>query len=79
MSDWLVALYEAPLVVVPLVGGIVLVLYVVGQRLADGVSPVALPLDGKFLKAFLYTGALLAIWLSCYHFYGVLAAGGVAQ
>lgn len=79
MSDWLVALYEAPLVVVPLVGGIVLVLYVVGQRLADGVSPVALPLDGKFLKAFLYTGALLAIWLSCYHFYGVLAAGGVSQ
>ena len=79
MSDWLVALYEAPLVVVPLVGGIVLVLYVVGQRLADGVSLVALPLDGKFLKAFLYTGALLAIWLSCYHFYGVLAAGGAAQ
>ena len=76
MSPWLEALWEAPLVVGPLILGVVLVLYVVYQRIADGVSPLALPLDGKFLKAFLYTGALLAIWLSCYHFYGVLASGG---
>jgi len=76
MSAWWEAVAEAPLVVLPLIGGALLVLYVLGQRLADGVSLIALPLDGKLLKAIVYTGALLAIWLSCYHFYGVLAAGG---
>ncbi len=60
-------------VVAPIVLGILLVLYILGQRLADGVSLTALPFDGKFLKGFFYTGALVAIWLSCYYYYRVLA------
>jgi len=60
-------------VVAPIVLGVLLVLYILGQRLADGVSLLDLPFDGKFLKGFLYTGALVAIWLSCYYYYRVLA------
>ncbi len=59
-------------VIAPIVLGVVLVLYILGQRLADGVSLAALPFDEKFLKGFLYTGALVAIWLSCYYYYRVL-------
>lgn len=60
-------------VVGPILGGVALVLYIAGQRLADDVTLIALPADGKFLKGFLYTGALVAIWLSCYYYYRVLA------
>ena len=62
-------------VIAPILGGVALVLYIIGQRLADGVSLTALPFDEKFLKGFLYTGALVAIWLSCYYYYRVLARG----
>lgn len=64
---------QGVLVVGPIVGGVLLVAYIAGQRLADDVPLLGLPADGKFLKGFLYTGALLAIWLSCYYYYQVLA------
>ncbi|MBI1354515.1 MAG: hypothetical protein GC160_09220 [Acidobacteria bacterium] len=63
-------------VLTPIVAGVLLVAYVAGQRLADEVPLGRLPTDGKFLQAVIYTGALVAIWLSCYYFYGVLAKAG---
>lgn len=66
-------LSQGAAVVLPIIGGILLVVWIAGQRLADDVSLIALPADGKFLKGFLYTGALVAIWLSCYYYYQVLA------
>ncbi len=74
--EWNELWSQGLLVVGPVVGGVALVLYIAGQRLADGVSALALPADGKFLKGFFYTGALVTIWLSCYYYYGVLASAG---
>lgn len=59
---------EAGEVVVPLALGVALVLWVASKRLVEGASPFQLPLDRKFLTAILYTGALLAIYLSCLYF-----------
>ena len=64
-------LWGAAHILVPLALGVLLMLRVVQLRLRDGVRLVELPLDGQFLKAFFYTGALLAIYLSCLHFYSL--------
>ena len=63
-------------VVVPIFVAVVLVAYVIGQRLGDGVPISGLLIDRKFLISFFYSGALVAIWLSCYYFYGVLSRAG---
>ncbi len=63
-------------VVLPIVIASALVLYVIGRRLEDGVPLSGLLIDRKFLTTFFYSGALVAIWLSCYHFYGVLSRAG---
>jgi hypothetical protein len=62
------ALDAAP-VLAPCLLAFVLALLVVRRRLEAGVSPLDLPLDGKFLMGLLYTGALLTIYLSCYYFF----------
>ena len=59
-----------------LIAGALLVTYVAGRRLSEDVPLSRLPTDEAFLKALMYTGALVAIWLSTYYFYGVLARGG---
>ena len=77
MPDWISGLWGAAHIVVPLLLGVVLVMRVIQLRLRDGVRPVELLLDRKFLMAFFYTGALLAIYLSCIHFYSLaLNRGG---
>lgn len=70
--DSLTGLLSAAHIIVPLLLGVALVARVVHLRLQDGVRPLEVPFDRKFLIAFFYTGALLAIYLSCIHFYGVL-------
>lgn len=65
-------------VIVPIVLAVVLVIWVAGRLLVEGVGLTALPADRRFLIAFFYSGALVAIWLSCYYFYGVLSRGGAA-
>lgn len=75
MPDWLGAPLADAHVIVPLLCGAALVAWMLGRRLNEGVSLSGLFLDEPFLKTVVYTGALLAIYFSCIHFYGVLAAG----
>ena len=53
----------------PIALGLLLISYVAVKRLEDGVPIWRVPLDFKFLSAFMYTGALLAIYLSYYNFF----------
>lgn len=63
-------------VVVPIVLAAALVLYVAGRLIGEGVGVSGLLFDRRFLIAFFYSGALVAIWLSCWYFYGVLSRAG---
>ena len=58
----------------PIALGLLLISYVAVKRLEDGVPIYRLPLDFKLLSAFMYTGALLAIYLSYYYFFVQLPA-----
>ena len=62
-------MFEALVVFGPIALGLLLISYVAVKRLEDGVPIYRLPLDFKLLSAFMYTGALLAIYLSYYFFF----------
>jgi hypothetical protein len=61
-------------IVGPLVAGVALIAWVLVLRVREGLGPKDLLIDRQFLTALFYTGALLSIYLSCVHFYGVAAA-----
>ena len=71
MPNWIHGLWSAAHILVPILLAVLLVIRIIQVRLRDGVRPLELPFDRKFLTAFFYTGALLAIYLSCVHFYTV--------
>lgn len=58
-------------IVVPLVAGALLIIWVLVMRVREGLGPKDLLVDRQFLTALFYTGALLSIYLSIVHFYGV--------
>ena len=58
----------------PIALGLLLISYVAVKRLEDDVPIWRLAFDFKFLSAFMYTGALLAIYLSYYYFFVQLPA-----
>jgi len=62
------------LVIGPLILGVGLVGWVLFQRVQEGLGPKELLSDRQFLTALFYTGALLAIYLSCVHYYNVVTA-----
>ncbi len=71
-------LWSAAHILIPLALGVLLLLRVVQVRLRDGVRPWEVPFDRVFLMSVFYTGALLAIYLSCIHFYRLaMNRGGV--
>lgn len=51
-----------------------LVVWVLYQRIQEGLGPKELIVDRQFLTALFYTGALLSIYLSCVHYYNVVTA-----
>jgi len=53
----------------PIAVGLFLISYVAVKQIEDGLPIWRLPFDFKFLSAFMYTGALLAIYLSYYYFF----------
>jgi hypothetical protein len=62
------------LVIGPLIVGVGLVVWVLFQRVQEGLGPRDLLTDRSFLTALFYTGALLSIYLSCLHYYNVATA-----
>ena len=62
------------LVIGPLVLGAGLVVWVLYQRVQEGLGPKELLSDRQFLTAVFYTGALLSIYLSCLYYYDVASA-----
>jgi hypothetical protein len=55
---------------------LVLTAIVALRRLAEGLELSGLLIDRAFLLTFFYSGALVAIYLSVYYFYGVLSRAG---
>lgn len=62
------------LIIGPLVLGVGLVVWVLWQRVQDGLGPKELLTDRQFLTTVFFTGALLSIYLSCLHYYEVASA-----
>ena len=60
-------------IVAPVVAGALLIVWVLVMRVREGLGPKDLLIDRQFLTALFYTGALLSIYLSCVHYYGVAA------
>ena len=63
------AWWNAALIWVPILAAIVFVAVVWGRRAREGGGVLALITDRGALIAFFYSGALLAIYLSCLHFF----------
>lgn len=63
------AWWSAALIWVPILAAVVFVAVVWGRRAREGGGPLALITDRGALIAFFYSGALLAIYLSCLHFF----------
>ena len=53
----------------PIVLTVVFVGHFVHRRVAEGLSALQVLSDPKFLMVFFYSGALLAIYLSTFHFF----------
>lgn len=62
-------LVEVVFVWVPIVGSVVFVCWFARKCSREGLRPLQVLLDRRFMMVFLYTGALLAIWLSTFHFF----------
>lgn len=58
-------------IVGPIAAGVSLIVWVLVMRVREGLGPKDLLIDRQFLTTLFYTGALLSIYLSCVHFYGV--------
>lgn len=54
---------------VPLALGVAFVCRYGLRRVREGLSPLMVLMDRNFLVVFLYTGALLSIYLSCLYFF----------
>jgi hypothetical protein len=59
------------LVIGPLILGVGLVVWVLLQRVEEGLGLRELLTDRQFLTTLFFTGALLSIYLSCVHYYNV--------
>ncbi|MDE0104415.1 MAG: hypothetical protein OXN89_18740 [Bryobacterales bacterium] len=55
----------------PIVASVAFVVWFGVKMCLDGTAPVHVLVDRRFLTVFLYTGALLAIYLSSFHFFYV--------
>ena len=55
----------------PILSSVVFVAWFARRMLREGIEPSKMLLDRRFLVVFLYTGALLAIYLSTFHFFYV--------
>ncbi len=53
----------------PMIGSVAFVLWFMYRCRCDGMSLYETLTDRRFLVVFLYTGALLAIYLSTFHFF----------
>ncbi len=62
---------EVLLVWLPIVASVWFVLWFGVRRWNEGLSLISVLIDRKFLTVFLYTGALLAIFLSCVRFFSL--------
>ena len=62
---------EGTFVWFPMACAVLFVGYYTRRRLREGLSIWEVLTDRDFLIVFLYTGALLAIYLSCFHFFCV--------
>ncbi len=60
---------EITFVWVPMIGSIAFVLWFVHRCRCEGLSLAETVINRRFLMVFLYTGALLAIYLSTFHFF----------
>lgn len=62
---------EVIFVWLPMACAVLFVGHYARRRLREGLSVWKVLTDRDFLTVFLYTGALLAIYLSCFHFFFV--------
>ncbi len=62
-------LVEILFVWVPMAASVLFVLWFAYRCLCEGLSLTEMLIDRRFLTVFLYTGALLAIYLSTFHFF----------
>jgi len=69
------AWWNAALIWVPILAAVVFVAVVWGRRAREGGGLLALITDRGLLIAFFYSGALLAIYLSCLHFFYIRTLG----
>ena len=60
---------EVIFVWLPIIASVVFVIHFARRRLHEGLSLVQMLIDQKFLIVFLYSGSLLAIYLSCFYFF----------
>ena len=68
----------------PMIGSVALVLWFAYRCRCQGMSLTEIVIDRRFLMVFLYTGALLAIYLSTFHFFyfgifGCVGSGPVSR
>ncbi len=53
----------------PIAGAVVFVAWFAGKCFREGLGVLQVLLDRRFMTVFLYTGALLAIYLSTFYFF----------
>ncbi len=60
---------EVAFVWLPIVASVAFVVWFFHRRRCEGLGPLETLIDRKFMTVFLYTGALLAIYLSTFRFF----------
>ena len=60
---------EVLFVWIPIIGSVVFVGWFARKCAREGLGVLEVLLDRRFMMVFLYTGALLAIYLSTFHFF----------